>query len=219
MADPKLVPLLEVSGSFVRGCLDAARGVLAMADAREYGGIVAAERSAWEMWNELEYLLRGNRAPDDAIKVQINGLLEVLDLVKDLNDVPAGMADRNATALERFEKEYPALVQEVKDQRGNRRFHWSGRSRTSVVAPGDAERIVYKMLSWQTHPDILAIRDVSGTIRQGEADLTFSQPDDVNALVERSASSTSECLLRAWNLFAQFWTLATIDDVPPRQSA
>lgn len=212
-----LVPLLEVSGSFVRGCRNAARGVLVLAEAKEYGGIVAAERTAWEMWNELDYLLGTDKPQDEAVKVQVNGVLDVLELVSDMDYAPASMVDNHKEALARFERDYPALVEDVRGQRKKGRYHWSGLSRTKVVAPTESSKAVYKMLSWESHPDIAAIRDVSGEIKGNDGVLKFYESEDVDALVERAASSASECLLRAWNLFAHFWQQQKIESVPERK--
>jgi hypothetical protein len=65
---PEHVPLAEASGAFVRGCWEAARGVLALARVGEYGGIASAERQAWEMWSELDYLLLSPDPPRNGVK-------------------------------------------------------------------------------------------------------------------------------------------------------
>ena len=216
-----LVPLLEVSGAFLQGCLDAARGVLAMARAREHGGIVAAERAAWEFWSELDYLLRQPDPPTAAVTVQVNALMELIKWLRTRGESYPEMLRRNEESLSRFEHSYPEVVHAVRDRREKGRFHWSGKSRTKVVGPTSVSADVYKLLSWETHADVLAIRDVEATIANGDGALTLYRPDDalVLALVERSASSSSECLLRAWNAFAQFWQQEELESVPPRKSA
>jgi hypothetical protein len=74
------------------------------------------------------------------------------------------------------------------------------------------------MLSWETHPDIGPIRDISREERNGVIYLDLTVRADVDMLVERSASSTSECLLRAWNAFAQSFGQKRIDEAPPRNA-
>lgn len=212
---PEFVPLVEATGAFVRGCWEAARGVLVLATAGEYGGIAAAERQAWEMWNELEYLLRSSDPPRNGVKVQVNALIEVIAHLTDV-DVAAEMLEKNTTGLAKFEAGYPDVVAEVKAQR-KRWKHWSGQSRTSIVAPTGSARSVYKMLSWETHPDIGPIRDVSTEQRDGVTYLDLTVSVDIDALLERSASSTSECLLRAWNAFADSFGQERIDNAPPRK--
>lgn len=214
-----LIPLLEVTAAVVRGCLDAARGVLALAKAPEWGGIVAAERSAWEMWNELKFLLRAEDPPNEAVKVQVNALIDVIGLLETVTTAPEGMLDRNRDGLAQFERKYPALVEKVCKQRKDRKMHWSGRSRTAVVGPDAASKAVYKMLSWDTHPDIVSIRDIAATIRDGVGTLDFGESRDVPELVERPCSSASESLLRSWNLFAEFWQQDQVTDVAPRKPA
>jgi hypothetical protein len=82
---PELVPLVEATGAFVRGCWEAARGVLVLAMAGEYGGIGAAERQAWEMWNEVEFLLLSADPPRNGVKVQVNALIDVIELLTALS--------------------------------------------------------------------------------------------------------------------------------------
>jgi hypothetical protein len=214
-----LAPLLEVSGAFVQGCLDAGRGVLAMSRAKEHGGIVAAERSAWELWNELDYLLRRPDPPMEAVKVQVNALLELTSWLKKQEHVSSDVLKLNEDGLGRFKHEYPEIVRVVEEQRKKSRFHWSGQKRSKIVGPTAKWADVYKLLSWETHPDILSIRDVESTFEDGYGVLTLNLPDDalILALRERSASSTSECLLRCWNAFAQFWMQQEIEFVPPRK--
>jgi|GEM_PF-3666127 len=214
-----LVPLLEVTGAFVQGCLDAGRGVLAMSRAKEHGGIVAAERSAWEMWNELDYLLRRPDPPMEAVKVQVNAILEITSWMKEQEHVSSDVLNRNEEGLSRFQRDYPEIVRAVSEQRKKGRFHWSGKSRSKIVGPTAKAADVYKLLSWETHPDILSIRDVEATFVQRDGVLTLNSPQNslVITLTERSASSTSECLLRAWNAFAQFWMLEVLELVPPRK--
>lgn len=213
-----LIPLLEVSGALVRGCLEAACGVLALARTPEWGGIVAVERTAWEMWNELEFVLRAEDPPGEAVKVQVNALLDVIGLLETTTiTAPAGMLDRNKEGLARFERAYPELVESVRQQRKNRRMHWSGHSRTAVVGPDPASKAVYKMLSWDTHPDVISIRDISASIENGVATLDFGAERDVPQLVERPCGAASESLLRSWNLFAEFWKQERLVDAPPRK--
>jgi len=213
---PEHVPLVEASGAFVRGCWEAARGVLALARVGEYGGIAAAERQAWEMWSELDYLLLGPDPPRNGVKVQVNAFIDVIELLTKL-DVPAEVRENNTAGLARFESSHPEVVAEVRLQRKSQK-HWSGKSRTSIVGPTDATRSVYKVLSWETHPDIGPIRDISTEERDGVTYLDLTVRADVDAVVERSASSTSECLLRAWNAFAQSFGQKRIDDAPPRKA-
>jgi hypothetical protein len=127
------------------------------------------------------------------------------------------MFEKNTAGLAKFEASHPDVVDEVRQQRKKKRHHWSGQSRTSIVGRTDAARSVYKMLSWEAHPDIGPIRDVSTDDRDGVSYLDLTVSADVDALVERAASSTSECLLRAWNAFADSFGQEAIDDAPPRR--
>jgi hypothetical protein len=213
---PELVPLVEASGAFVRGCWEAARGVLVLAAASEYGGIVAAERQAWEMWNELEYLLLSADPPRNGLKVQVNALIEVVELLTVLNVSPELLA-RNNGSLAELATAHPDVVAEVRQQRKKGRHHWSGQSRTLVVGKTDASRAVYKMLSWEAHPDIGPIRDISTEDRDGVSYLVLTDLDDVDTAVERSASNASECLLSAWNAFADSFGQAPIEGAPSRK--
>ena len=116
-----LIPLLEVSGAFVQGCLDAGRGVLAMARAREYGGIVAAERSAWELWNELDYLLHQPDPPTEAVKVQVNALFELTSWLKRQKDTSPEMLARNEKGCSASSVSIPTLFAWLRnsDKKGN----------------------------------------------------------------------------------------------------
>ena len=212
---PELIPLVEVSAALVRGCLDNSRGVLTLAEAGEYGGSASAERSAWEAWYELKYLLLTPDPPRDAARVQVNALLQVIELLEKRSEW-AAMLEKNQNALAIFETTHPDVVAEVRTQRKKDRRHWSGRSRTTVVAPTEPAKDAYKALSWETHPDVASIRDVSAVLRDGIGYLNFRLEDN-DAAVERSASSASECLLRAWNAFAQSFGQKQIEGAPPRK--
>lgn len=213
---PGLEPLVEASGAFVRGCWEAAKGVLILAVANEYSGIVAVERQAWEMWSDLEFLLLSADPPRNGLKVQINALIELVELLSVLG-IPNEMLAENKQVLTKFELSHPDVVAEVKAQRKRNRHHWSGQSRTSIVGKTEASRAVYKMLSWEAHPDMGPIRDISTEVRDGVSYLLLNEPEDIGPHVERSASSTSECLLRAWNAFADSFGQSRIDDAPPRK--
>jgi hypothetical protein len=116
---PELVPLVEATGAFVRGCWEAARGVLVLAMAGEYGGIGAAERQAWEMWNEVEFLLLSADPPRNGVKVQVNALIDVIELLTALS-YPAEMFEKNTAGLAKFEASHPDVVDEVRQQRKKR---------------------------------------------------------------------------------------------------
>jgi hypothetical protein len=207
---------VEVCGALVRGCLEGARAVLLLANANEFGGIAAVERSVWEMWSEMDYLLSSADPARNARKIQINALIEVIELLTE-RSAPQAMIDNNKNGLAKFEAAYPDIVKEVRGQRKKKRYHWTGGSRSKVIgSSSSAATSVYKMLSWETHPDVVSIRDIEAITDGNGGYLEFNATPDATAFVERSASATSECLLRAWNAFAQSFAQNLIDDAPPR---
>lgn len=205
------LPLLEVTSALLRGCLDAADAVLRLSE-HGYQGLHAVERAAWEHWKELEFLLARQTRFRDARKVQINATIEVLDFLRGRADTPPGMIERTQDTLAGQEREWPAEVAEVRDQRKRRKFHWSGESRSSVVAPAGSASDVYRLLSWESHPDVASIRDVTATRNGDEGDVTFHEPEDLQVMIDRSTWSTRKCLTRAWNVFASAWGLDQIDE-------
>lgn len=195
--------LLEAAGAFLRGCYESAQGVAALAGANEYGGVIAVERMGWEMWRELEYLLRSAEPDKSAIKVKANAALELIGTLDPTDFSSQEMHLKTETLLLDLEKSYPSEVAEVRDQRSGKRFHWSGGSRSAVVASAGSLRDVYKMLSWHSHPDMCVLRDISTEVRDGRSWLVFHDEGDASRAIERACWATGEYLQRAWNLFAQ----------------
>lgn len=208
------VPLLEVTAALVRGVYQQCQSVLALADAHSWSGLGAVERAAWEMWNELEFVLRSENPSHAAAKVQANAVLGVVSLLENTDDVPAGMLERNRELLERLEKRHRAACDEVREQRKARKWHWSGQPRTSVVGPTDASKKVYKLLSWETHPDMASLREVEVTFDGNVAHLKFGDEEGGTGAIDRSCRSAAEMLLRSWNLLAQYWRLPPVTGVP-----
>ncbi len=208
--------LLEVAGAYLRGCFEAACGVATLAAFSEYGGLFAAERAAWEMGQELEYLLRCDKPAEGAIKAKVNATLELLEYVEE-GDEGTGLKAANELALAAYEARYPLLVAEVRKQRLDRRFHWSGeRSRSAVVASPGSKKRLYGMLSWEAHPVMCVIRDVEAVPREGKTVLKFVEADNPKRGMERAAWATGEYLHRAWNDFAAAFGQEPIDfPLPP----
>ena len=205
-------PLLEVSAALVRGTHQHCHSVLALAEANSWAGMATVERAAWEMWNELDYLLRSDDPPYTAVKVQANAVFDVIDLLQKTPNAPSGMLQRNEEFRDRLEAEHSNAVAEVRKQRKDRKWHWSGISRTAVVGPDDASRQVYKLLSWESHPDIASLRYIDVVFEGDHALVRFG--DEGNGVAsDRSSRSATELLLRSWNLFAQFWGLEPITGI------
>ncbi len=209
---PDHSPLLEVSAALVRGAFHHCQSILALADAQSWGGIGTVERAAWEMWNELDYLLRSKDPTSAAVKVQANAVLEIVDLLEKTDDAPAGMLERNREFRDRLEARYPGPFAKIRAQRTGKKkkWHWSGLSRTAVVGPDEASSRVYKLLSWESHPDIVSLRDIEVAFEENRARVCFGDEGDLSAAIERSCRSSAELLLRSWNLFAQFWGLDVV---------
>ena len=203
---------LEVSGSLLRGCYEAAQGVKALVEARQFGGLFAAERAAWEMWRELEYFFAAGDVGSSAVKAKANATIEVLEALSDDSDAPEDIRVENEKALAELESKFGTLVAEVREQRADRRFHWSGqRSRSAIVAAkGTPFHRVYKMLSWEAHPQLCFIREIS-TEEVGNRTFLRFETSEADRAFERAAWAVSEYLQRAWNQFAAGWGQTQID--------
>ena len=88
------------------------------------------------MWREIDYLLLSTDPPRNGVKIQVNALIDVIDLITDL-DAPPEMLQKNRDGLAKFEASHPDVVAEVRQQRKKRKFHWSGQSRSAIVGGAD----------------------------------------------------------------------------------
>jgi hypothetical protein len=88
-------------------------------------------------------------------------------------------------------------------------------TRTEIYAPDDADRTVYKLLSWESHPISLGLRDVEIASSGAEARVTFQPIENRNALAERVAWAVGHSLLFSWNDFAKVWGFEEIQSPWP----
>jgi hypothetical protein len=84
-------------------------------------------------------------------------------------------------------------------------LHWSGTSRTNAYASDDANKLVYKLLSWEAHPIAIGLRDVEIDASASSATVSFKPTENAEALGERIAWAVGHSLLFVWNDYAAVW--------------
>lgn len=213
IADEDL-PLLEVTAGLLRCCLEATEGVEALLTAGRYEAVFPIERAAWEIWSEFRFLIGRESRKRDAVKVEVNAILEVIETLPkiDKGAAPDDLLQRNEELLRLREGAYPELVAEVRGQRKKKQFHWSGQRRTDVFAATETDRLVYSLLSWEAHPVMGILRDVKTQRTDGGIELRFASPaSEAPDLRERPAWSVTGYLWYLWVQFAKLWHIPSFE--------
>jgi hypothetical protein len=99
-------------------------------------------------------------------------------------------------------------------QRKQRKFHWSGKTRTQLDREVFTSGGVYKVLSWEAHAVMGPIRDLHIEMTTDGARFNFGRkPDDPLVDAEHIAYATGGMLFFMYADYAHAWGLPTV--TPP----
>lgn len=207
--------LFLVIGPLIRLAFAHAKGVSTLLEADNPDAVGPIERALYELWGDIKYMLTEGDPVENAVKLKLNAVLEVASAVGDseeeLRDHPTwgGIA----RFLDDAAAEYPELLEQVRTQRENYNFHWSGeRSRVGILkaALGDEAGFVYKALSWESHATVTALRDVAFSDSETSR-LEFKPGREDWELYEGAAFRVGGMLYNIWGLAANRFDLSPIE--------
>lgn len=207
--------LFLVIGPLVRLAYAHAKGISTLLEAENPDAVGPVERALYELWGDVKYMLSEGNPASNAVKLKLNAALEVAGAVGDskeeLRDHPTwgGLA----RFLDDAAEEYPELLDEVRKQREDYRFHWSGiRGRVGVLkaALGEEAGFVYKALSWESHATVTALRDVDFP-DPGKGRVEFKPGRDKLELYEGTAFRVGGMLYNIWGLAANRFDFETVE--------
>ena len=213
----KFRDLLTVTSELLRSSLEHAEAIYLLLTHGQVEATAALERAAWEIWKELEFLVTREDADLDASRSRIHAALDVHELAtKASGEAPPGMLERVAAIISEYERTHTDLVREMRELRKKQKsLHWSGATRTGIYAPDDASTTVYKLLSWESHPIAVGVRDVEISSSGTEAAVTFRPIENRDVLGERVAWAVGHSLLFSWNDYAKVWGFKEIQSPWP----
>jgi hypothetical protein len=211
---PDLLMVFTVTGTWLNLALTRAKAILLLATQGLAEAVGPLVRALWELWTEWQYLLNHGDRALNAAKVTLSAMLEGLDVFE------AHLGTRQPTTLARlkqavqeFEAGYPRASDEVRAQRGKRKYHWSGLSRSEMERSVSGTAVVYKLLSWEAHGVPCPVRDVLLELNDEVRRSWFGQQlreSDVN----RPVWIAHGVLFHVYNDFAHLWGLPPV--VPPQ---
>jgi len=195
--------------ALLRAAMVQAAAVLTLARTQVAEAAQVNVRSLFEAWVNLRYLLLHGDPTRNARKCIASAHLELRDHVSTLTDSEKNVAKIDAL-LDRLKKADAAAVQDVVAQRQERRYHWSGLSRTKLVETVGAAlppqevnlRQAYKVMSWDGHHDIAVIRDVQRAAMENGEHLEFRHWQAQQETAEGCAYMALGLLADCWTVFA-----------------
>lgn len=209
--------LFLVVGPLARLALAHAKGVSTLLEADNPDAIGPIDRALYELWGDVVYLLTEGDPVENAVKMKLNAALEMVSATDGSEEELRG--DPTWGGLARFlddaADEHPNLLAEVREQREDYRFHWSGaKNRVGVLktALGDEAEFIYRALSWESHATITALRDVEfSDSGEGKIGFRFKPHLEQRDVHEDTAFRVGGVLYNIWNLVADRFDLGTIE--------
>lgn len=203
--------LLRVTSELLRGVVSIGEAVSALLGRQQVEATAALERAAWEMSEEIQFLLRRDNPDEDATRSRIHAALDVQEHANASGDSGAGLRESVNAEIAQYERTHAALVDEMRNLRKKRKgLHWSGKTRTDVYAPDPPSRTAYKLLSWEAHPIAVGIQDVKIDRDGAAVTVTFPPVEDVEALADRVAWAVAHSVFYVWNSYAAVWGLRRV---------
>lgn len=198
--------LFLVSTSHMATAEGEAKAVATLLESEVSGFSGPMERALYELFIDFKYMLNRGTPNDNAFKVLVNGTLEVLSFLKkhelDYQESEEGMR----RVLDNYRAERADLVAEVERQRSERKFHWSGLSRSGLEREFWPNSTIYTGLSWEAHSALDAVRDIH--IKDGH--MVFARRPDPFRDPELRADMTAGILFQMWNEYARIWDLTPL---------
>lgn len=214
-------PHIEVSGStdallffaatsLVRISFRTAQGSISLLEAKNTEAAAMLERNIYEFWCELRYLFDHK---NKASQIYLNSIQEFIDTHKESQSLNKSKEVKFMKSFyEVLKKKFPFQFNEVKNQRKKYKFHWSGLSRTKLVknVAADGNKLIYQVLSWETHAVMNAIRDIYGMDTK-KGNINFGEYINPVMNKEEIAYRTAGYCLYIWNEYAENFEFTIID--------
>jgi len=207
---PDLMEAFVVTSTWLNNALTHAKAILTLISQGLPDAVGPTQRALYELWIDWRFLLRHGDRNFNAAKVNINAMLEALESFEKqpARIDPKEFADARRRTRE-FELRYPEASAEVRTQRGRRKYHWSGISRSEMERTLGGSAFAYQFLSWDAHGTMGPIRDVSFKLSDGMAHFRFGRLETESS-VKFCAWMNGGVLYYIYNDFARLWGLPTI---------
>jgi len=207
---PDLIEVFVVTSAWLNAALTQAKAILLLITKGLPEAVGPAQRALYELWIDWRFLLRHGDRAFNAAKVRMNAMLEALDSFEKRPDTlePSELAE-SKLRLQEFEARYPHASVEVRAQRGKRKYHWSGMSRSEMERTLGGSVFVYQFLSWHAHGVMGTIRDLSFEVNDGVAHFRFGRQESESG-VNRCAWMNGGVLYYIYNDFAHLWGLPPV---------
>jgi hypothetical protein len=179
------------------------------------GSVGPIERAIWELWIEWRFLKAAPARNTAARKVILTAKIEALEFGSKHSEFRAIVLEQLRADVAALAAAFPEAHTELSEQRKRKRFHWSGKSYSTMERELVPDSAMYKVLSWDAHGTLSPIRDLR-LKRDGsmlEADFGRTD-DDPMAQPERIAWTTGGVLYYMFCDWAEFWHLPPIQ-LPP----
>lgn len=208
----KLEHLLRVSTELMLGVLSYGEAVDRLLGTGHVLATAPLERAAWEVSQELEFLLRRETAMEDASRARIHALLEVSEHAAHSSEASPAFREDVNSELVALEVTHARLVEEMRTLRTrNKRLHWSGHPRSRIYAPDEPTRAVYRLLSWEAHPFAAGLHAIDIDSVGAGVKITIRPVQDAEELAARTAWAVAHTVLFAWNAYATLWHLQPVE--------
>jgi hypothetical protein len=201
-----------IGRAWLRSILAQAAAVSHLSNSPFGEAAIANIRTMFETWANLRYLLLHGDRTRNARKAYVNSLVEFAAFLTTIEEDRAPVIAR----LDELRKEYPDLVTEVEAQRKRGQYHWSGMNRTRVIEDVGTKlpesdftmRHIYKVLSWDAHGEMSAIRDVRMVDTERGQEQHFAYFLFPEQAANENAEMAGRILAASWGVFATSFGLS-----------
>lgn len=212
-SEPDDVEVFVVCTSLVRRALGFTRGIQQLLVRGLPSAAGCIERSLNELWDDFRYLMREGSSLENARKLNINAVFEVMSFfdatIAELKEDPdlAPIVRR----LEREKQFCPDEYAKVEEQRLKKKFHWSGQSRTALSRQFAGTKKIYQYFSWKAHSAMTTIRDVEWVRTARGAKILFKPHEPESSTAEKMSWRTGGVLYNIWNEYATQFGLQLVE--------
>jgi hypothetical protein len=208
IAEAAKLEVFMASTALLRLALTYAESVQVLMRSEELDGTGPLQRAIYELWLDHSYLHRHGDPAENSIRLQVNSHLEILAFARER--LPPNAVELATNVLNKFEHEHPAIVEEVRRQRANRRYHWSGLSWSAIDRELHGSADLYRTLSWEAHAVMAPIRDVDVSGDPANARFAFGPKNVVNLQEKHIANFVGGVVFFMWNEWAKYFGISLI---------
>lgn len=203
---------LIVCTSLLRLVLSYAQAVNVLLHEKMWEAVVPLERAIYEMWVEFRYIVRIGDRTENSRRLMVNATMEFSEFaIANRRSFPGGVQGC-IDSLRSYKSDYPEIYKTIRQQRGKRRFHWSGLSRSALVKELAPDDVFYQGLSWEVHAVLSPIRDINISSEEEDSTrLDFRPLHDMDEQIEMQAFSVGGMVSNFWNEYATVFGLEQID--------